>query len=270
MNAAVLDENGAEQHMQMGCYGLGVTRTVAAAIEQNHDERGIIWPEAMAPFSLVIVALNIARDEEVRATAEQLYEELQSQGVDVLFDDRDASPGVKLADADLIGIPHRVVVELPRPEAGHPGIQAPPLARRRAPERLRGPASPLGARPPLTPSLQIRERQRCASISPFTLWALRSRRSSPPFFRETHESIHGACSGIPASNTPRRRGVMNGYSSASRKRRRLARNVEASPCIPFRGASAAGQPPPSPRDGFMRLPGRGMQGEAEGPAVPRI
>ena len=110
MNAAVLDENGAEQHMQMGCYGLGVTRTVAAAIEQNHDERGIIWPEAMAPFSLVIVALNIARDEEVRATAEQLYEDLQSQGVEVLFDDRDASPGVKLADADLIGIPHRVVV----------------------------------------------------------------------------------------------------------------------------------------------------------------
>lgn len=110
MNAAVLDENGAEQHMQMGCYGLGVTRTVAAAIEQNHDERGIIWPEAMAPFSLVIVALNIARDEAVHATAEQLYGDLQAQGVDVLFDDRDASPGVKLADADLIGIPHRVVV----------------------------------------------------------------------------------------------------------------------------------------------------------------
>jgi len=110
MNAAVLDENGAERHMQMGCYGLGVTRTVAAAIEQNHDERGIIWPEAMAPFSVVLVALNAARDENVRATAEQLHDSLRSQGVEVLFDDRDASPGVKLADADLIGIPHRVVV----------------------------------------------------------------------------------------------------------------------------------------------------------------
>ena len=110
MNAAVLDESGAERHLQMGCYGLGVTRTVAAAIEQNHDERGIIWPEAMAPFSVVLVALNIARDDKVRATAEGLYESLQEQGVDVLFDDRDASPGVKLADADLIGIPHRVVV----------------------------------------------------------------------------------------------------------------------------------------------------------------
>ena len=110
MNALVLDEKGAEQHMQMGCYGLGVTRTVAAAIEQNHDERGIIWPEAMAPFSVILVALNVARDEQVRVTAEQLYEALQSKGIDVLFDDRDASPGVKLADADLIGIPHRVVV----------------------------------------------------------------------------------------------------------------------------------------------------------------
>ena len=110
MNATVLDENGTDQHMQMGCYGLGVTRTVAAAIEQNHDERGIIWPQAMAPWSVVIVALNITRDESVRSTAGQLYDELQSQGVDVLFDDRDASPGVKLADADLLGIPHRVVV----------------------------------------------------------------------------------------------------------------------------------------------------------------
>ena len=110
MNATVLDENGAERHMQMGCYGLGVTRVVAAAIEQNHDQRGIIWPQAMAPWSVVIVALNIARDGDVRATAESLCKELQSQGVDVLLDDRDASPGVKLADADLIGIPHRVVV----------------------------------------------------------------------------------------------------------------------------------------------------------------
>ena len=110
MNAVVLDENGAEQHMQMGCYGLGITRTVAAAIEQNHDERGIIWPEAMAPFSVTLVALNFAGDQTVAATAERLYAELTSQGVDVLFDDRDASPGVKLADADLIGIPHRVVV----------------------------------------------------------------------------------------------------------------------------------------------------------------
>ncbi len=110
MRAVVLDENGAEQPMQMGCYGLGVTRTVAAAIEQNHDERGIIWPEAMAPFSVILVALNIGRDENVRETAEQLHQSLRSRGVEVLFDDRDASPGVKLADADLIGIPHRVVI----------------------------------------------------------------------------------------------------------------------------------------------------------------
>ncbi len=110
MNATVLDENGVERHPQMGCYGLGVTRTVAAAIEQNHDQRGIIWPEAMAPFSVILVGLNISRDDEVRATAGALYESLSSRGVEALFDDRDASPGVKLTDADLIGIPHRVVI----------------------------------------------------------------------------------------------------------------------------------------------------------------
>jgi prolyl-tRNA synthetase len=110
LGATVLDEQGHSVTMYMGCYGIGVTRVVAAAIEQNHDQRGIIWPEPIAPFAVVIVPLNWAKSERVRETAERLYRELAEAGVDVLLDDRDARPGVKFADAELVGIPHRVVV----------------------------------------------------------------------------------------------------------------------------------------------------------------
>jgi prolyl-tRNA synthetase len=96
--------------MTMGCYGIGVSRIVAAAIEQNHDDRGIIWPDNMAPFQLVIIPLNMQRSEAVAKHAQALYEQLRSAGVDVLMDDRNERPGVKFADMELIGIPHRLVV----------------------------------------------------------------------------------------------------------------------------------------------------------------
>jgi len=110
MNATVLDEAGAPVQMLMGCYGVGVTRIVAAAIEQNHDERGIIWPDAIAPFHVVLVPLNLDKSASVRAAAEALYAELGAAGIEVLYDDRDARPGVKFADAELLGIPHRIVI----------------------------------------------------------------------------------------------------------------------------------------------------------------
>ncbi len=106
----MLDEQGKSIVMHMGCYGIGITRVVAAAIEQNHDDRGIIWPEPLAPFQVVIVPLNWAKSARVREAAEDLYRALTAAGVEVLLDDRDARPGVKFADAELIGIPHRVVV----------------------------------------------------------------------------------------------------------------------------------------------------------------
>jgi prolyl-tRNA synthetase len=98
--------------MTMGCYGIGVSRIVAAAIEQNYDDRGILWPEVMAPFTLVIIPLNAHKSPEVMSTAETLYQQLQALGIDVALDDRDhkTSPGVKFADAELLGIPHRLVV----------------------------------------------------------------------------------------------------------------------------------------------------------------
>ena len=110
MNAQVLDENGKSQVMSMGCYGIGVTRIVAAAIEQNHDDNGILWPEAMAPFQLAIVPLNMQKSEAVAECAEKLYADLIDKGVDVLMDDRNERPGVKFADMELIGIPHRLVI----------------------------------------------------------------------------------------------------------------------------------------------------------------
>jgi prolyl-tRNA synthetase len=110
MGASVLDESGKATTLFMGCYGIGVTRVVAAAIEQNHDARGIIWPDAIAPFQVVVVPLNAAKSQSVRETSERLYTELLAEGVDVLLDDRDERPGVKFADCELIGIPHRVVV----------------------------------------------------------------------------------------------------------------------------------------------------------------
>lgn len=110
MGATVQDSSGAETAMVMGCYGIGVTRIVAAAIEQNHDDKGIIWPEQLAPFDVALVPINMQRSEPLREAAEQLYAELQDMGLEVLFDDRDARPGVKFADAELIGIPHRIVI----------------------------------------------------------------------------------------------------------------------------------------------------------------
>jgi prolyl-tRNA synthetase len=110
MKATVQDEQGRDIAMHMGCYGIGVTRIVAAAIEQNHDERGIIWPAPLAPFDVVLVGLNWEKSEAVRNTALALYRELGEAGIEVLLDDRDARPGVKFADAELGGIPHRLVV----------------------------------------------------------------------------------------------------------------------------------------------------------------
>jgi prolyl-tRNA synthetase len=110
MGASVLDESGKQATMYMGCYGIGVTRVVAAAIEQNHDARGIIWPDAIAPFQVVVVPINAPKSPRVRETAERLYNELKAAGYDALLDDRDERPGVKFADSELIGIPHRVVV----------------------------------------------------------------------------------------------------------------------------------------------------------------
>ena len=118
MKAAVLDEDGKEVTLLMGCYGIGVTRIVAAAIEQNHDERGIIWPEPIAPFQLVLVPINLQKSARVREVSDRLYAELTDEGIEVLYDDRDARPGVKFADAELVGIPHRVVVGERGLEAG--------------------------------------------------------------------------------------------------------------------------------------------------------
>ena len=111
LSATVLDENGKTLVMPMGCYGIGVSRVVAAAIEQNHDDRGIIWPEAIAPFQVALVPVNIKKSPRERELAEQLYRELTDAGVEVLFDDREKERlGVKLADSELLGIPHRVVI----------------------------------------------------------------------------------------------------------------------------------------------------------------
>ncbi len=110
MNATVLDQSGKDATLFMGCYGIGVTRVVASAIEQNHDDRGIIWPDAIAPFQIALVPLKMEKSEAVRETAEKLYAELTAAGYDVLMDDRKASPGVKFADMELVGIPHRVVI----------------------------------------------------------------------------------------------------------------------------------------------------------------
>ncbi len=110
MNATFLDEGGMSRVMEMGCYGIGVSRIVGAAIEQNHDERGIIFPRAMAPFDLAIVPIGMHKSAAVRETVEKLYTELTQAGLEVLLDDRDERPGVMFADMELIGIPHRIVV----------------------------------------------------------------------------------------------------------------------------------------------------------------
>ncbi|MEO9751298.1 MULTISPECIES: proline--tRNA ligase [Marinobacter] len=110
MNATVLDENGKSATLEMGCYGIGVSRIVASSIEQNHDDKGIIWPDAIAPFEVAIVTLNGQKSPAVMAAGEKLYEQLRQAGFDVLLDDRKERPGVKFADMELIGIPHRFVV----------------------------------------------------------------------------------------------------------------------------------------------------------------
>jgi len=110
MKLTFLDENGKPKVPEMGCYGIGVSRIVAAAIEQNHDERGIIFPRALAPFELALTPIGLGKSAQVRETAERLYGELTATGMDVLLDDRDERPGVMFADMELIGIPHRVTI----------------------------------------------------------------------------------------------------------------------------------------------------------------
>jgi prolyl-tRNA synthetase len=110
MKATVLDEQGKAAVMYMGCYGIGVTRVVAAAIEQNHDARGIIWPDPLAPFTVSLIPINMHRSPRVRETAESLYAALTTAGIDVVCDDRDLRPGVKFADDELLGIPHRFTI----------------------------------------------------------------------------------------------------------------------------------------------------------------
>ena len=110
MDATFLDEDGKPKPFEMGCYGIGITRLPAAAIEQNHDERGIVWPDAIAPFTVVICPVGMDRNESVKAAAERLYAELLAAGVDVILDDRGERPGVMFADWELIGVPHRVTI----------------------------------------------------------------------------------------------------------------------------------------------------------------
>ncbi|MCG2579406.1 MAG: proline--tRNA ligase [Marinobacter sp.] len=118
MNATVLDENGKSVILEMGCYGIGVSRIVAASIEQNHDDKGIIWPDAIAPFEVAVVTLNAHKSPAVAEAGEKLYDQLRQAGFDVLLDDRKERPGVKFADMELIGIPHRFVVSDRGLEAG--------------------------------------------------------------------------------------------------------------------------------------------------------
>ncbi|HHB92517.1 MAG TPA: proline--tRNA ligase [Thioploca sp.] len=110
MQATVLDENGKNTTMTMGCYGIGVSRLVAAAIEQNNDKRGIIWPQTIAPFTVSLLPMNMHKSQRLRQVAEDIYAKLQAVGIEVLFDDRKERPGIMFADAELIGIPHRLVI----------------------------------------------------------------------------------------------------------------------------------------------------------------
>lgn len=110
MKAGVLNEGGKNQILTMGCYGIGVSRIIAAAIEQNHDEHGIIWPDAIAPFQIALIPMNMHKSTRIQHAAEQLYSELTDAGFDVIFDDRKERPGVMFADMELLGIPHQIVV----------------------------------------------------------------------------------------------------------------------------------------------------------------
>jgi prolyl-tRNA synthetase len=110
MKCTYLDESGKEQVMEMGCYGIGVSRIVGAAIEQGHDERGIVFPAAIAPFAVCIVPMGYAKSAAVKTAADALYADLRAAGIDVVLDDRNERPGVMFADMELIGVPHRIVV----------------------------------------------------------------------------------------------------------------------------------------------------------------
>jgi prolyl-tRNA synthetase len=110
MHATVLDDAGQNRVLHMGCYGIGITRIVAAAIEQNHDEAGIIWPEPMAPWRAVVCLINPKNNSEVNAAGESLYQELNARGIETCLDDRGLRPGAMFADLELVGIPHRIVV----------------------------------------------------------------------------------------------------------------------------------------------------------------
>ena len=123
LSATYLDENGKPQLLEMGCYGIGVTRLAAAAIEQNHDERGIVWPQAMAPFSVVVCPIGYDRSAEVKTAADRLHDELEAEGIDVLLDDRGERPGAMFADWELIGVPVRVVVSDRGLKAGELEVQ---------------------------------------------------------------------------------------------------------------------------------------------------
>ncbi len=119
MNLNFIDEDGASKPMLMGCYGIGVTRLLGAAIEQNNDAKGIVWPDALAPFSVVVTPIGYGKSESVRQAADQLYEELHAANIDVLLDDRDERPGVMFAEMELIGIPHRITVGERALKGGH-------------------------------------------------------------------------------------------------------------------------------------------------------
>jgi len=110
LKAGVLNEEGKHQTMTMGCYGVGVSRIVAAAIEQNHDDNGIIWPDAIAPFQVALIPMNMHKSVRIAEVTEQLYQQLTAAGIEVLFDDRRERPGVMFADMELVGIPHTIVI----------------------------------------------------------------------------------------------------------------------------------------------------------------
>jgi prolyl-tRNA synthetase len=110
MKATFLDENGKPAPLQMGCYGIGVTRILGAAIEQNFDDKGIIWPAAIAPFEVVLCPMGMDRSEMVKTEVESLYAAMQAAGIDVIVDDRGLRPGAMFADWELIGVPHRIVI----------------------------------------------------------------------------------------------------------------------------------------------------------------
>jgi prolyl-tRNA synthetase len=140
MGSVVLDEQGRAVNLFMGCYGIGVTRVVAAAIEQNHDERGIIWPAAIAPYHVALLPMNMHKSERLRAAVDEVYGELRTAGIEVLLDDRRVRPGVMFADSELMGIPYRVVMSDRGLDGGHAECR-----HRRDPDRTEVPLREIAA-----------------------------------------------------------------------------------------------------------------------------